>query len=367
MRKRKRQSLRCPLTANSAEVQSLEPRCLPAGTVTANISGGNITLNGDRQNNLIEVGLTPAGVFVRGVDGTNLKFGARTITDGSTLKLAPGARVTTDLIINLKDGNDSVSLYVGGSAELPVAATIGRNLKIDLGRGEDTAAIEVRDGSLTIGNNLDIKLGDDSDHLLIGFIPQAGDQPEAIAPVFLTEPSSAPLHIAGLAKISGGTGDDAVAAFGFSTDGNLQIETGGGNDAVGIAGALIGGSAVISTGAGNDDVGIAFVAILGSTNITTGSGDDRVGVYYVHSERNATILLQQGNDTLISGGGLSLGSGAQLTLNGGSGARTEIDTLAAVPDLDQALVTTVTGFEAIVPPELVSEIIDEILQGFLVP
>lgn len=363
MRKRKCQSLRCPLTVNSAEVQSLEPRCLPAGTVTANISGGNITLNGDQQNNLIEVGLTPAGIFVRGFDGTNLKFGARTITDGSTLKLAPGARVTTDLVINLKDGNDSVSLFVGGS----VAATIGRNLKINLGRGEDTAAIDVREGSLTIGNNLDIKLGDDSDHLLIGFIPQAIDQLEDIVPVFLTELSSAPLRIAGLAKISGGTGDDVVAAFGFSTDGNLQIETGGGNDAVGIAGALIGGSAVISTGADNDDVGIAFVAILGDTNITTGSGDDRVGAYYVHSEGNATILLQQGNDTLISGGELSFGSGAQLTLSGGSGARTEIDTLAAVPDSDLALVATVTGFEAIAPPELVSEIIDELLQGFLVP
>ena len=101
MKFHKRQSSRRLLGGLSAEVQSLESRCLPAGTVTADISGGNITLNGDKFNNLIEVELTSTGVFVRGVEGTNLKFGARTIADGSSLKLASGPRVTTDLIINL--------------------------------------------------------------------------------------------------------------------------------------------------------------------------------------------------------------------------------------------------------------------------
>ena len=363
MKFHKRQSSRRLLGGLSAEVQSLESRCLPAGTVTADISGGNITLNGDKFNNLIEVELTPTGVFVRGVEGTNLKFGARTIADGSSLKLASGPRVTTDLIINLKDGNDSVSIYVGGSAETPVAATIGRNLKIDVGRGMDSVVIDVRDGSLTIGNELNIKLGDDSDSLLLGYIPPTVDQP-ADLPEVTSEILTFPLHVAGLTKISGGTGDDVVGAFGVSTGRNLQIETGGGNDAVVIGGASIGGSATISTGSGNDGVGLAFVAILGDTDIKTGSGDDRVVAFFVHSEGNATILLQQGNDTVITGGQLSLGNGAQLTLNGGTGARTEIDTLAVAPDVGLELVSTVIGFEDAIASELVPGILEDLFREF---
>ena len=58
MKKRLRQSSYRSQSSLSAQIQSLEPRTLPAGTVIANISGGNITLNGDRFANFIEVDLT---------------------------------------------------------------------------------------------------------------------------------------------------------------------------------------------------------------------------------------------------------------------------------------------------------------------
>lgn len=356
MRNRNRRSTRRPQGTLSAEVQSLESRCLPAGTVTASLSGSGITLNGDRQDNFIEVDLTPTGVFVRGVDGTNIKFGARTITDGSQLRLALGPQVTKDLAINLKDGDDAVSIYVGGSEETPVAATIGRDLKIDTGRGEDFVEVEVRDGSLTVGGGLDIKLGDDSDYLLLD-----GDASfeETDLPEDHEESETAPFHVTGLAKISGGTGGDIVGIVDFSTGGNLQIETGHGDDTVGIDSALIGANAIISTGGDNDDVGIAFVAVLGRTNITTGSGHDRVGIFFAHSEGNVTVLLQQGNDTLAADGELSVGEDALVTLNGGSG-QNETDTLAANPESDLAENATVIGFEAFDSPELTFDILEDV-------
>lgn len=355
MRKRIRQSTRRPLSALSAEVQSLESRCLPAGTVAATLTANGITLNGDRSDNFIEVDLTPTGVFVRGVDGTNIKFGARIITNGSPLRLATSPQVTNDLVINLKDGHDSVSVYVGGSEETPVAATISRNLKIDSGRGEDFVEVEVRDGSLTVGGGLDINLGNDSDYLLLN-----GDAfVEEELPDNHEESETAPFHVNGLAKITGGTGDDVVGIVDFSTGGNLQVETGHGDDSVGIDTARIGANLTISTGSENDDVGIAFVLVLGRTNITTGSGNDRVGIFSAHSEGNVSILLQQGSDTLAAIGELSVGEDASVTLNGGSG-QNEIDTLAADPESEFAGASTVIGFEAFDSPELVFDILDDI-------
>jgi hypothetical protein len=352
MRHRIRQSLRPRLDTLSAEVQSLEPRTLPAGTVTASVTGGSITLNGDRLDNSIEVELTPEGIFVRGVDGTNIKMGVRTISDGSDVKLAPGPSVTRDLVINLKDGDDSVSVYAGRDS---VNAVIGRNLKINTGRGSDVAQIEVRDGTLTIGNELNIELDADADRLLL----DGNARVETDLPEQLEEMKTAPLHVTGLAKISGGSGDDVIGVVNVSTGGNVEIQTGHGDDTIGIEDALVGANAVISTGAGNDDVGIAYVTVLGRTNITTGSGDDRVGIFSGHAEGDVTILLQQGNDTLAVDGELSVGEDAQVTLNGGNG-RNETDTLGADVESDLALIATIISFEAFDSPTLASDILDDV-------
>lgn len=355
MRHRIRQSLRPQLGNLSAEVQFLEPRTLPAGTVTASVTGGSITLNGDRQDNVIEVALTPDGIFVRGVDGTNIKLGVRTITDGSPLKLAPGPTVTRDLVINLKDGDDAVLVYADSSSEDPVEALIGRNLKINTGRGSDTATVEVRDGTLTIGNELNIELDADADFLLL----DGNARVETDLPEQLEETENAPLHVAGLAKVSGGSGDDVIAVVDFSTGGNVEIQTGHGDDTIGLEDVLVGANAVISTGAGDDDVGIAYVTVLGRSNITTGSGDDRVGIYSGHAEGDVIILLQQGNDTLAVDGDLSVGEDAQVILNGGNG-RNETDTLGADAESELALDATIISFEAFGSSELASDILDDV-------
>lgn len=350
MRHRNRVSSRRPQRAVSAEVQALEARTLPAGTVTASYSGGSITLNGDRFNNVIEIEFDSTGLFVRGLDGTNIKFGARTITDGSPFKLAPGPTVTRDLVVNLKDGNDVVELFVDG-----VDASIGRNLKIDTGRGEDIAGVLVPNGSLTVGNELNIKLGDASDYLLLNgdafFEDELPDDHE--------EEENAPLHVNGLTKVSAGTGDDIVGIANFSTDGNLEIETGHGDDTVGVEFAFVGGNATISTGGDDDDVGIAFVQIEGRGNITTGSGNDRVGVFNTHSQGNVSIRLEQGNDLLAAAGELTVGEDAQVLLSGGNGVD-EIDTLAADGEFNLAVDAIVIGFESGDSPELAFDILDEV-------
>ncbi len=351
MKKHSRKSSHRSLSSLSAQVQSLEPRTLPAGTVVANISGGNITLNGDRFANFIEVDLTSSGIFVRGLDGTNVKFGVRTITDGSPLKLAPAPRVTTDMVINLKDGNDGVSIVTQETS-----AVIGRNLKIDTGRGTDFVEIFMEDGSLTVGNELDIKLGDDSDYLLLtsNDLFEEEDLPDNHE-----ESETAPFHVNKTVKINSGTGDDIVGVDFFSTGGNVQIETGHGDDTVGIENTRIGGNAVISTGSGDDDVGIAFVLVEGSSSITTGSGNDRVGTFNTHSQGTAIVLLQQGNDTLAAAGELSVGEDALVVLSGGSGVD-EVDTLAADPESDLAAQALVIGFEAFNSPELAFDILDDV-------
>lgn len=358
MRNRHRQSSRRARGMFHAEVQALEIRCLPAGTVTASFAGGNITLSGDSQDNFIEVDLTPSGTFVRGieVDGvpTRIKLGAKIVSDGSPVRLTNGPGIASDLNVNLRDGNDGVEIYAGGSPGTPFDAHIGRNLRINTGRGHDFVEIYSNDGSLTINNELTIVLdaGDDFVSLDGGF----GVEPDL--PEDGVEIEQAPLHVGGLTKISGSTGDDGVDIVNFSTSGNLQIETGGGNDLVGLLYVEVGANAVITTGANHDDVAIVGTFVAGSTSINTGSGNDRVGILDAYSQGDVSVLLQQGNDTLAAAGSLSVGSNAKVTLNGGTGALGEIDTLDISLEIEAPPQTTFISFETLDSTDLAFEILD---------
>jgi hypothetical protein len=79
----------------AAELQPLEPRTLPAGTVTATLSAGSLTIGGDNLDNSIMISVRTEGVFLTGLQDpdsdpttfTKIKFGSEVKAEGEEVQL----------------------------------------------------------------------------------------------------------------------------------------------------------------------------------------------------------------------------------------------------------------------------------------
>ncbi|MFM9964685.1 MAG: hypothetical protein ACKV2Q_26060 [Planctomycetaceae bacterium] len=262
----------------SAEVQSLEPRTLPAGTVTAVVSGGKITLTGDQNANHITIAATGTGITLTGTDGTLIRKGARTGTEFTV----NSPNVTLDVTINLRGGNDELTVNVG-TADL----VIGRNLKIDAGAGDDTITVPDDTGSITINGTFTVDLGTGADTLT----------------------TTTPITVLGNVKITGSSGNDTVDLTRFEAAQHLTIETGSGDDAVVLRDSRVAGNVNVALSAGDDDldtdnlmVGLDLDrddrTVGGAAIFDGGSGSDELNLVDSVFSGIARISLQTGNDTL---------------------------------------------------------------------
>src|SRR5262245_35623533 len=106
-------------------VEQLDERLVPAGNVVGVVENGNLILTGDGEDNAIEIRRGINAIRILGLAGTNVNG-------------APGQEdfvgVFKDVIINLKAGDDLVSLEGGGGG---TAAVIARDLVITGGNGSD--------------------------------------------------------------------------------------------------------------------------------------------------------------------------------------------------------------------------------------
>lgn len=79
----------------AAEVQPLESRSLPTGTVTASLSNGNLTIDGDNLDNSILIEVRTTGIFLTGLPDidsdpatfTKIKFAGVTYEAGEEVPL----------------------------------------------------------------------------------------------------------------------------------------------------------------------------------------------------------------------------------------------------------------------------------------
>ena len=130
-----RSAIRRPL-----ELECLEERIAPAGSIIATISGGNLTITGDAAGNgfiIDDSGLPANELRITPNPGTLLNgYAGPVVYTG----------VTGGLKINLGDGDDSMSLY---------GIVIAKNVQIDAGAGIDTVMVDsfsTIGGSLTLSN-----------------------------------------------------------------------------------------------------------------------------------------------------------------------------------------------------------------------
>ncbi|MFM9964687.1 MAG: hypothetical protein ACKV2Q_26070 [Planctomycetaceae bacterium] len=297
----RRRQRRLPSTL-SAEVQLLEQRTLPAGTVIALVAAGSITLTGDNNSNQLTINVTATGITLTGTDGTLIRRGARS---ASTVTIA-GSNTFRDVNIDLNGGNDALTVNVG-TALAAGNLTALRNLRINTGVGDDSVTVNnatSMSGSITVGGGLAVDLGAGNDRLTTTAQP---------APSTLV---AAPINVAGNVRITGSTGDDVVALEALTVGKHLTIETGSGNDSVVFVDSTITGNANVSLSAGNDDLDTNGLTVNGTAIFDAGAGDD--GSLDIANSFFASLVrisLQTGND------GLELSSefGGVLEVTGGVG------------------------------------------------
>jgi hypothetical protein len=216
-------------------LEGLEDRCVPSCTVVE--SNGVLTITGSQKADVIEIE----------DDGTEL-----TITcDGEPVEHSGEA---TEVVLNLRAGNDTVTYTLTGE----LAALAARVIEVNLGNGHDTFEGTLEAG-LAAGASLELTV-----------LGQNGKDTLGVS-------ADAPANIAADAEVavvlSGGNGKDTVdAAFGGLLEGDFSLSASGGNgkDAIAAdltfdAGSTGGVDAEVLGGNGKDD--LTFL-------VTDSSGDD---------------------------------------------------------------------------------------------
>ena len=252
-------------------LENLEGRWLMAGDVTASVIHGSLALVGDDLDNFISVtGSATAGeVVVTGLPDSNgvatkIKDAQGVEHDSLTLE-----GVTDNIYVNLKGGNDSVSMS---------ALQVAGNVAIREGDGNDTvslgtpvvtpvvrslAASAVSTASVQIGGNLDVHLGDGNDTFTESSVDvmknewlDAGDGNDSLilgAPVMTVSPTTAATADVNIGK-------------------NLGIYLGDGNNTLAENSVDVGKSEYIHAGDGNN------VVTLGTSPVAAGVRDARRGL-----------------------------------------------------------------------------------------
>lgn len=314
----RRKNARKTARVTASEIQQLEQRALPTGTVAIALQGNNLTITGDSGNNDIKItvndqtGVTAQG-FVDTVNNdkpvnlTKLTFGGHTYKKGEVVtlvspeNLATAAGVLGNLTVKMGAGNDKIELDVSGLSTLKINGKVN----VELGSGNDAAYANFNKTNFQATGGVTVKgeAGDD----YVGFNAHGGS----------------------------GSGD------GSSFDANLTVDTGTGSDAVGLrwSNVTVKQDVSVTTGNGADQV---YQGFNGSTNfnknvtVNTGSGNDR---FYEGFNGDTTfdknvaldtgtgtdrvgLIISSGNSVIVKGN-LSVDSGADndyVNFNGSSGA-----------------------------------------------
>jgi hypothetical protein len=215
------------------EMEMLESRDLPAGTVTVTQTGTALRLVGDSLANSVVVTATgPNSLSLRAENGTTIV--------GPT-RVAAISRVYLDL----RDGDDNVVIESRRPFQGSIVVSLGRgNDKLAIGFGRYHGSVLVID-----------EQGDNTIHLFGG-------------------------QFYGDVVVNTGSGNDAVHAFASQFYRRWQLNTDGGNDIVSIAGCQATGPISGDLGAGNDELHIGLSSLRSSVRFDMGDGNDRVNLVF---------------------------------------------------------------------------------------
>ena len=165
-------------------VEQLEGRAMLAGNVTVSVSGGNLIVTGDNNDNAVLIQQTgPNSYTITGFDFDNGALSGRqsgpTTIRGAGTDLGGDARLVTgvrgNIIVDLKKGNDS--LAVGNSLDdLNALVEDGGGLGLGLGSASGANGAS---GQFHAPANLIINMGDGNDEVVILGVRHTARRPVA--------------------------------------------------------------------------------------------------------------------------------------------------------------------------------------------
>ncbi|MBC7817520.1 MAG: hypothetical protein IAG10_11565 [Planctomycetaceae bacterium] len=341
--------------ARVAEIQSLEPRTLPAGTVNIVVTtNGDVTVTGD--NNDVAVDVTANQVSVTGNERTKVKFNGQVFRAGETVVIDEfdDATLLGSLNVDMKDGDDNIKVALDS-----VMLEIARNLTVNLGDGDDSLRVEsLGETKLTVNGDVKLLGGDGADAIIVlGSITS----PEIVLNKTLTVDLGAGVDLFGLGRdhaLSEGLGfpDDSEFPDADPVFFDFGIFTGDG-----IGNFTVKGDVKILGGEGVDAIGLSNggnVMFQKNLEITTGADADFLE-WQLGSEVSVTVLgdakieTQDDSDLIFLkfGGSQTFGQSVHfaksLTVNTGTGEDLVSIKLADLTVNGEAKINTGVGYDGI--------------------
>ena len=283
------------MTRRSLRFEQLERRELLAGDVKMALVRGDLIVTGDSNktagvDEAIEISYQAEDSTYRvtGVNGTRV--------DGLESKFVSG--VTRNIVVDLKTGTDSVSIW--STTAFPVPG----DLTVKGGSGVDFISVK----NANIVGKLNIDGGSDANTVVVQSSIVGKDASiKGLAGVdTVTVGTEGKVTIKGRLIVDTGAGNDTITVNGVDQDvviarqyKDVAVKTGDGDDILTITNSTLLGKLNIDSGKGNDDVTVDPTSISKDVSISTGDGTDGVWL------KDGTI----GNSTL----------GAKLTVNTGNG------------------------------------------------
>jgi hypothetical protein len=263
-------------------LESLESRLPLAGNVTAELSGGQLTILGDSADNDIVVVQSGDTVTITGNAGT-------------TINGAPAAAFTTSGLekaeFKMESGDDHLFL---------INVDPSGDVVVEMGDGNDIAEAS----NVDAGANFTIKSGKGDDLVGVANSSAGGDMNvefEGKATLFLTR-----LNVTKNLSVDT-DGDDQISIDGVITVGeDLTVSTGKGNDVVTVADLVtaapvsVGKSLRIDTDRGNDRVNLVDVVVGEDIYVNTGKGNDTATLTDVSSGKSLSVNTDDGNDRVTA-------------------------------------------------------------------
>lgn len=274
-------------------LEMLERRTVLAGSVTASVSSGILTITGDAQANnvVISSGPTAGEVVLRGALSGNSASSATELVgdvDGDGELSFSGV---SGIVLDLGNGADRVLV-----TDLDLAGGITG----DLGAGNDTVTIG-SSAAATRGTRLN-----DGGRLTAGEVTIGGD-----------------------VDLSGGAGADVLRLADANVTGNLAFVGGVGNDRITVDGGgatnIVDGNVVLDVGAGDNRVDLSNLTIAGNLTVEGTEATRGVDVVLrnVAVEGDLTLNLSDAADAVVISGSGRNGLtevGGNVIVNAGGGA-----------------------------------------------
>ena len=259
---RPRQRRRFSLTG-----ERLEVRTLLDGNVTAVVANGTLTIDGDAADNTVEVAIESGDVVVRGLDGTTVNG-----SEDPFVAFSDTETITTDLRVNLGRGNDVAAVSDG--------VVVGRDLNLRDRRGANQLGLL----NAQVTRNLRATTGHADDGVnLVG------------------------TTIGGSLLLNTRRGNDVVSILTSDIGRTMRVATGRGTDSLVVEESQVGRNASINTGKGHDAIAMIDSSVSRNLRATTGSGRDFLMLDSTDIGGKTRAMLQRGSDILLTEGTTQFG------------------------------------------------------------